>query len=303
MVDIERLCRDYKIPSIESGHHHCHDGWIQLHCPQCAGGKGGWHLGYNLERGNFNCWRCGPIKVTDAIAGLLHLSRREDIYKVLKEYQKGEEPLAKKEKVDRRGPVPRPPGLAPLQAQHKKYLKRRGFDPDRIVDEWGALGTAHLSGEWNWRVVCPICEQEGQVVAYLGRSISDEAKPKYRMTRDEDVLVDPRSLLYGIHRVQRDAVVIVEGPTDVWRLGPGAVALLGIDWKKEQANRLRKFHRRYILFDPDDNAQQRADALANHLSLFEGETEIVTGLSTDPGDLSDRKAQKVMLRLGAGGYD
>jgi hypothetical protein len=118
------------------------------------------------------------------------------------------------------------------------------------------------------------------------------------MTPDESLPVDPRSLLYGINAVPGNAVVVVEGVTDVWRLGYGAVATLGMDWKVEQADQLRAFERRYILFDPGEKAQGRAEELAEWLSFFPGITEVVDGLRTDPGDFSDTKANRIMQTLG-----
>jgi hypothetical protein len=101
---------------------------------------------------------------------------------------------------------------------------------------------------------------------------------------DEDLMLqDSRSLLYGIHKATTNRVVVVEGPADVWRIGPGAVATLGISWKVPQACILRQFRYRYILFDPETKAQSKARELADWLAGFSGHTEIIDGLETDPG--------------------
>lgn len=91
---------------------------------------------------------------------------------------------------------------------------------------------------------------------------------------------------------------IVEGPADVWKLGPGAVALLGIDWKIEQALLLRHFKRRYIMFDPENAAQKRAKELAYWLSAFPVETWIISETETDAEDMSEKNAKKIMQEFG-----
>ena len=92
--------------------------------------------------------------------------------------------------------------------------------------------------------------------------------------------------------------MVTEGIFDVWRMGIGSIGLFGIDWKQEQASILKKFTHRFIMFDPETQAQKRAKELASWLSPFPGETEIITGLKTDPGDLSQTKADNIMKKLG-----
>lgn len=301
MLDIKALCRDYNIPFIESGHHHTHQGWIQLHCPRCTNGTSGWHMGFSLTRGNFSCWRCGGLRTWDVLCQLL---RSEDsARKALAKYRtEGQRPDSASEPKPRPKTLWTPRDLGALEPPHKKYLQRRRFDPERLEEEWDLQGTRHLSGEWNWRVVFPIYDQKEKNVAWCGRSIDDTVRPKYKMSDKEDMLDDPQRMLYGIHRV-RDLVVIVEGPADVWRLGPGAVATLGMDWWTEQAFQLKEFPRRAVVFDPQPKAQYRARQLAEWLGMYDGETEIVTDLPCDPGSLPQDEADQLMKELSGKGLD
>lgn len=145
-------------------------------------------------------------------------------------------------------------------------------------------------------MIFPIYNAQNRLLAYGGRSIDDEVKPKYKMPDNENLPVDPNQLLYGIHLVA-DTVVVVEGPADVWRLGPGAVGSLGVDWSVEQACMLKSIPRRFVMFDPDRAGQQRARKLANWLGMYGGETEIISGLDSDPGDLTQREADLIMKEL------
>lgn len=186
--------------------------------------------------------------------------------------------------------------MGPLMEAHRRYLKKRGFPKD-ITETWELQGTRGLSGaSWNWRVIFPVYDN-GKVASYGGRAISEKHKPKFRMTEDEKCRVDPRTLVYGDHRVQGNSVVIVEGVTDVWNMGPGAIAPMGIGWRMEQIEKLRSYERRFVMFDPERTAQQRARKLAEVLSVFPGSTEIITGLETDPGGLSLREVKRIRKEL------
>lgn len=286
MLNFIRMAQDLRIPYVTEGHHHTHEGWIQTHCPQCTDGRHGYHLGFSLERGNMNCWRCGPVKIVNAIMGLARVSR-ERAWGIIRQYgdaRKGGKPAERRRKRDKVRP---PPNLGPLLPIHLRYLRTRGL-PLSCVKEWDLQGTGPLSGSWNWRVVGPIRNKQGVTVAYVGRSIHPHCKPKYRLTEDGFCGENPMGFLYGEHLIPGDSVIVVEGPADAWNLGVGVVATLGIDWKPEQAEKLRQYRRRFILFDPETRAQRKAHKLAEWLSQFPGETEVISGFKSDPGSL-DRK--------------
>lgn len=294
MLNLRKLCLDKGIAYLEEGHHHCHLGWAQTHCPFCARGKGGFHLGFNLEYGNFNCWRCGKHSVWDVVSSLINTKNKSKIYQTIQQYQiKGLKKQTKKRAATRKRNINYPPETKTLSAQHKKYLRGRGFNPIELETLWELLGTKHLSGEWNWRIIIPIHNLEGQVVAFQGRAISPNVKPKYKMINKEEAAEEPSGLVYGLHKVEGESIIITEGPADVWRVGPGAVALFGTDWTMGQANKLRKFNNRYILFDPEPTAQKKAYELAEWLSAFPGQTEVISGFEKDPGDMTGKELKEV----------
>ncbi len=304
-LNIEKFCQAYNVDFVESGHHHCHQGWVQLHCPFCTNGTHGFHLGFSLTKGNWNCWRCGGHSSWKVVAAILKTGRNDLIMRAFNECaDKGDLAFRVQQAREARQLVV-PPFLGPLTKRHKDYLRGRGYNATKLAEEWDLKGTRHLSGDWSRRVVAPIQDAKGRIVAYVGRTILKNHKPKYKVSDKDECLVDPKHLIYGIHKARPDGIVIVEGPADVWRLGPGSVALLGIDWKRDQASALRRFRKRFVLFDSRDkklgtvdrNAQKRAARLASYLSVYAGETEIVDGFETDPGDFTDRYAAKVMKEL------
>ena len=304
-LDPFKFAQTYKLDHTETGHHHCHQGWIQFHCPFCTDGQHGYHLGFSIDKGNWNCWRCGGHGSWKVVGGLLKTSRSDLIMEVFRTCADTQDHYTVVQLAREARKLVVPPGLGPLAARHSNYLRSRGFKARAVAEEWDLHGTKHLSGDWSWRVVAPVADESGRTVAYVGRTVRKDHKPKYKVSEKDECLVDPKTLIYGIHKAHKSGVLIVEGPADVWRMGPGSVALLGIDWKKEQASALREFKKRFILFDSldkrtgrvDRNAKRRAERLARYLSMFAGDTEIVDGFDSDPGDFTDTYAKEVMREL------
>lgn len=295
MFNFIRFAQEHRIQFLMAGqHHHATRDWLQTHCPQCTDGSRGYHLGWNAQKGYFHCWRCGSVRRDRYVQAILHITP-EKARSVLHKYDDGARAKAPPTKKRKRM-IKHPPGTGPLLKQHKRYLLGRGFDPKELRKTWDLQGVGPL-GPWQWRVVFPICNREGLTVAWGGRTIVEGIKQRYRVTEDEKCLEDPKGFLYGIHKVDGGAVIVVEGPGDVWNLGEGAVATLGSDWRMEQANKLREFTKRYIMYDSETLAQKRAQALAEWLGTFPGETELITGHWKDPGEISKHKVRKIRKLL------
>ena len=106
--------------------------------------------------------------------------------------------------------------------------------------------------------------------------------------------------MYGLDEVDTDTLVVVEGITDVWRLGPGAVATFGTGYKPSQILMMSQFERIFLLFDSeqdDPNAIKRSEELANTLSSIGKEVEIIELDEGDPGDLKQEDADHLMKDL------
>jgi hypothetical protein len=295
--DFLRFAEREGVPFLMSGHHHCHEGWVQTHCPFCGDGQSGWHLGYPLDGGAFHCWRCGGHSVWEFLSHVLR-GGRQHIAQILDTYQTHHlsAPQKRQKSASRPRSAKKPSGLVGLYQVHRKYLLERGFDPDELIRIWDLRGTVGFAGAWNWRLIAPIKNPAGQIVAFTGRALGD-IKPRWKTSDKTQMSASPDSLLYGIEKAE-DSVLIVEGPSDVWRMGPGAVATLGIAWTEEQANILRQYRNRFILYDPEPQAQRQAKRLAEFLSVFGGMTEILSGPACDPGSLPKREANQIMLELG-----
>jgi len=68
---------------------------------------------------------------------------------------------------------------------------------------------------------------------------------------------------------------VCEGAFDAWRIGPGAVATLGVGYSEAQVGRILRFPIRAICFDSEPQAQKRARKLRDELTGFKGETYVI----------------------------
>jgi len=164
-----------------------------------------------------------------------------------------------------------PPGVEALQRPHKRYLRQRGFDPDELECLWGVQGIG-MSSKCGWSIWIPI-HQGGEVVSWTTRTIG-KAEPKYNGAGLDEEQINKKTILYGADYVGV-SVIVVEGPTDVWAVGPGAVATLGLQYTKQQMLALSRYAHRTICFDSGHLAQKQARRLASELQAFPGQTDVV----------------------------
>jgi len=109
------------------------------------------------------------------------------------------------------------------------------------------------------RIIFPIGNERGQVIAFGGRSLGDDL-PKY-LNSPETPIYSKSNVLYNLHRAkeairQRDFAVLVEGYMDtiaVARAGVGnVVASCGTSLAEQQTKLLARFTRRVVVnYDPD----------------------------------------------------
>lgn len=271
-------------------------GWVQFFCPFCSGGKdpNKPYAGYNIAFNYVNCWRCGPHRVGDTIQELTGLPWRE-VKGLLGSLERERKPP--KHTKRRRGTLEIPKGVGPLLPAHKRYLKDRKFDPQEIERLWDVQGIG-MAKEYAWRLFIPIY-YGGEVCSWTTRTISETRTDRYLSAREGQEVYSHKELLYGIDYCRHTAV-IVEGPTDVWRVGPGAIATLGTGWSRRQLNLLSRFAVRVVCYDNEPAGQRRASELCDLLAVFPGETHNVRLDAKDPGSAPKKEIRQLRkMFLGA----
>jgi DNA primase len=121
------------------------------------------------------------------------------------------------------------------------------------------------------RVIIPIHDQQGRVIGFGGRTLSDDVQPKY-LNSPETSLFHKGTTVFNFHRARKAAhdegsVIVVEGYMDaiaIFQAGiKGVVASMGTAFTEEQINALwRLSPEPVVCFDAD-----RAGVAAAHRAI------------------------------------
>ncbi len=178
--------------------------------------------------------------------------------------------------------------------QAREYVRRRGLSEKTIEtfqigsapDAWdyllrafspaeepllmsAGLITRNDSGKvydkFRHRLIFPIHDRRGRVIAFGGRAIGDEHMPKY-LNSPETPLFHKGRELYGLHLARKHgnsrAVLVVEGYMDVVALHqhglPNAVATLGTATTPEQVALLMRYFDTVVFCFDGDKAGRKA---------------------------------------------
>lgn len=291
-MTVHELLEDLGIPTAPPGHHHVREGWAGLDCPLCSPGSHRYRLGIHPQRRNAHCWACGTVNLITALTLASGKKPRE----VIQHTRRIAQDALYGQRKGKLGGSPRklvlPPGIDFMRSVHRKYLIRRGFDPDEIARVWGVMGIG-LESRLPWHLFLPIT-LDGRVVSWTTRSLGDEGR-RYINAGSGEEEVSAKHLLYG-EEYCNQSVVVVEGPTDVWRIGPGAVGLFGLKYTREQVLRLSKYPVRVVYLDPEPVAQRVAGRLCRELEAYPGKTYRVKA-DTDPGECGPEEVEKLRRRF------
>lgn len=144
------------------------------------------------------------------------------------------------------------------------YLAKRGIT--RETAEFFGVGFFPGKGTMQGRLVIPIHNPAGELIAYAGRS-TDDSEPRYRLPEGFK-----KSLaLFNLHRLGdlADTVIVVEGFIGtmwVHQCGfPNVVALMGSSLSDPQADLLARFKRVVLLLDGDEAGRAGAAQIAARL--------------------------------------
>ena len=298
-IDITRLYQDYGVSTAPPGSKHYLSGWVNTHCPFCKGASH--HLGYHEQTGHFNCWKCGFKPVFFALSGVLkqHSSK---IRALVRLYYRKEDTLEHDpETIPIRSiSTCKPPDLSPLKRPQIDFLKRRKFDPSYLEEKYllKAFGPVSFGG-FAHRIFIPIFFN-GDPVSWYARTIVENKPDKYRPCPKEKERIHHKEILYNWDNAKGSSCVLVEGVTDVWRLGDGSLAAFGIvTTPKQRALIHKRFRRVFILFDADENeaGQIAGEKLAYLLSGGSLEVKQVFLEKGDPGDMKQEDADALMKEL------
>ncbi len=283
-MDITKLLKEHNIPYKSAGdHHHCRSGWVNIDCTNCSKDSQHWRLGINLTYHYANCWNCGHHSLLDVLHELTSLPRKT-LYTALGSLGKT------REESPVRGVLRSPMAVGTLQDAHRRYLEGRGLDSEEAERLWGVQGISRFGGRLAWRLFIPV-HYQGEVVSWTTRTIGIN-EPRYISAGVKDEKMKRSELLFG-EDYCRHSVVVCEGPLDAIRIGPGATAIMGLNYSQAQLLKMSKYPVRVVCLDNTPDAQKRAKKLCRALEIFTGDTYNITLDSKDPGEATNKEIQKI----------
>jgi DNA primase len=178
-------------------------------------------------------------------------------------------PVGEREQPDDRGVVnnPLPFALRGIDSSHP-YLVHRGIKQE-TAEHFG-VGFYTGKGLMSGRIVIPIHNKKGEMVAYAGRTLDETATERYKLPPGFNKTLE----LYNLHRAfqsnDKGQVIVVEGFFDAIKLFqagfPCAVALMGSSLSDVQAEKLAAFDRVILMLDGDEAGREAAPKIAAELA-------------------------------------
>ena len=179
-----------------------------------------------------------------------------------------EQSVSEKREDDESGGVNKPLLFTLKDINHTSpYLRGRALNIETVT--YFGCGFFPGRGSMNGRVVIPIHNQSGELIAYAGRTI-DDSEPKYKLPagfRKSDVL-------FNLHRVARidpafEKLIVVEGFFDCMKVHQAGllnvVALMGSSVSEPQEKLLCDFKQVILFLDGDDAGREAAKLIAAKL--------------------------------------
>ncbi|MDQ0900202.1 DNA primase [Paenibacillus sp. V4I7] len=149
-----------------------------------------------------------------------------------------------------------------------QQLDKREFDL-ALMEKGGLISAKHEGNgyvdKFRERIMFPICDSTGKVIAFGGRSMGD-AQPKY-LNSPESILFNKSRTMYNLHLARPNMrklqqAVLFEGYVDVikaWEAGiSNGVATMGTALTKEHAALLNRNADQIVVCYDGDNAGQSA---------------------------------------------
>jgi DNA primase len=189
-------------------------------------------------------------------------------------------------------------GFAPRQpsALTSYLIKKKGYTNQELVDAGVAVfRNGRTYDFFQNRLIFPIMDSRGNIVAFSGRGITDNAIPKYINTKETAVYIKGDTL-FGLFQAKEamkkeKKVILMEGEFDVitsFKEGvTNAVAVKGTALTENQIRLLKRFVQKIIFcFDTDSagtEAQRRSISLIGKENINAG--VIIPPQGKDPDEL------------------
>lgn len=283
------------------------EGWININCPFC-GMDPSTHCGINLTSKLFHCWICGEKGAPPKLIQVLEESTWHEAYLTVEKYIKPPDrasypPQMKSSPVDWNNDIPKLKklNLMPSEAFSDNwpdlflnYLRGRRFDPEEVIKKY-QLRWCYL-GKYKFRIIIPVI-MNGVIINFTCRDVTDKNDSKYKTCPNKEAIIPLNKTLYNMDSVN-EIMIIVEGPTDVWRIGDGVIAIYGSVFSNEQIWLIKSLAPKIVYIMLDSTAQNEAKKLGNQIVSIINKVEIIELNEGDPCELSDYEVKKFRKEIG-----
>lgn len=176
------------------------------------------------------------------------------------------------------------------------YLNERGLTAEAAK----TFGVGFFAGKGSMhdRIVIPIHNSEGELVAYAGRAI-DGSEPRYKFPAGFHKSLE----LFNLHRVRGEvSIVLVEGFFDcmkVTQAGYPCVALMGSTMSKAQEELIAEYFGHVIvMLDGDEAGKEAAVGIADRLKRVVYQVQLVdVPQGVQPDQLSTGEIHRLVHRI------
>ena len=182
-------------------------------------------------------------------------------------------------------------GFAPDSWDRLLKLARKNGVPGKIMDKSGLFTRTEkgVFDRFRNRLMFPIHNPGGQVIAFGGRAMDEEDPAKY-MNSPETILYSKSRVFYGLNKTQKairktGASILVEGYMDLLQLYQAGItnvlAVAGTAFTENHVHQIRKLTRKIILMYDGDSAGRDASVRAGYLLLRGGIEPLIVSVPDD----------------------
>ncbi|MEZ0297852.1 MAG: DNA primase [Candidatus Methylacidiphilales bacterium] len=190
-----------------------------------------------------------------------------------------------------------------------QYVRKKGF-PEEVLREsglftWKEESPGRMYDRFRGRLMFPICDDSGQVIAFSGRALDPEAKGAKYVNSPETPLFRKGHIFFGLHKTKRpiieaQQVVLCEGQIDLIRMWEhgirNVVAPQGTAFTDAQGAILKRLAREVVIcFDADRAGLKAAEKSAEMLLASDLTIRIATMPTGEDPDSLLRKGGKAAM--------
>lgn len=178
------------------------------------------------------------------------------------------------------------------------YLRERGV----MIVTAEEFGVGYYSGKSSvikdpYRLVIPVHNQAGELLAYVGRSLDPTSKDRYHFPPGFHKSLE----LFNLHRVTGLACAVVEGFFSCLRIhqaGFPVVALMGRTLSDAQARLLKRFRNVVLMLDGDEPGREATAAVLPKIAAQSFVRSVTLGEACQPDSLSPEDIATLLSPLG-----